>query len=236
MKIYVIPSEVCDADCRVCISRLREPHGVFIDAGELEKALDRLERIDRIEITGGGEPTLNPQIRELIEVCASKQEDVKMYTHGAHLKTVRGLERLKELCVSAAHYNPADNERLMGLNPDLNFLKEWPGRKKFSLLLQRGGIDDVGGLKNYLGWAKGFVGKVVIRQLFEESLEQFANRFISCKEIYEGLGLAGSVSKNGANLAIDGLEVEFEYRACGSDFRGVVIRPDCKIRYGWASQ
>ncbi|MFH1802390.1 MAG: hypothetical protein ABH864_02965 [archaeon] len=233
MKVYVVPSEFCDAACEVCISRLREPHGRFMDAGRLEGVLVNVGEIERIEITGGGEPTLNPQIGEIIRVCASKQEDVKTYTHGAHLKGVENLGLLKELCVSVAHYDPVENERLIGVVTDLDFLGNWRGRKKFSLLLQKGGIYNAEGLREYLNWAKSLASKVVVRQLFEECLDKFSDRFVSCREVYEEFGLRGEVSESGMNVKFGDLDVEFEYRACGCDFKGIVLRPDCKVRYGW---
>jgi molybdenum cofactor biosynthesis enzyme MoaA len=64
MKIYILPTEkICNGKCVFCITRYRQSaNKQFLDYKKIKSVLKNFKDIDNIEITGGGEPLLNPQI------------------------------------------------------------------------------------------------------------------------------------------------------------------------------
>ena len=99
MKLYVIPTErLCNGKCAHCITKTRKQiNSEFLTPKKLISALEKIKNVSFIEITGGGEPLLNKNIKEIIKIC-SKKAPTKLYTNaGIYNKDIPN--ELKELCI-----------------------------------------------------------------------------------------------------------------------------------------
>jgi len=161
MKIYLIPVEsACNGKCNFCITKFRKRiNSEFIDLSKL-KELDKFKNIQKIEITGGGEPSFHPKIDEIINFC-SKKWVTSIYTNGSFSPDKNSKI---EICVSRIHYDNKINEQIMGVKYDFD---KYNGFKvKLSLMLHKEGINSIDELEKYLFWAKEKgVKKVVIRKI-----------------------------------------------------------------------
>jgi len=244
MKMYVIPTELaCNARCAFCITKFRKTADTqFLALSDLSDALKRFE-LEKIEITGGGEPTLHPDISEVIERCSDKTR-TQMYTHGANLEGSGNLNRLETLCVSMAHYDEGENRRIMGVNPEFHVLRSLSVPIKFSLLIHKSGIHTREELLKYLdkSVSLGFVRKVVVRQMFEQDYQGRLNgEFVSSEKLFRQLGVPNVFSSTltaQGNSVFDyqGLEVEVEYRSCACEMDNPVLHADGSIHRGWSEE
>ena len=241
MKLYVLPVErACDASCSFCVTNFRENFGALLDISKMEECLDGRD-FEKIEITGGGEPTLHRDIGEIIDVL-SKKAKTHMYTHGANLRRVGELDKLDHLCVSVAHYSPGENRRVMGVNPDLDFLeglRKEGMRVKFSLLLHKSGISGKGEFLHYLDWAGNYADMVVARQIFEHDYRGgLDGEFVSSEDLFRGLGIKDYKMTEQGNpiFNMNGLRVELEYRACACEMDNPVLHADGRLYRGWSEE
>lgn len=237
MKLYVLPTEKsCDAHCSFCITDFRRmADKEFLTLDNLTAPFAIL-RPKKIEITGGGEPTLNLRINEIISYCSSKAPTI-MYTHGAHLKRVKNTRDLSELCVSIAHYDATKNREIMGITPDFDRLREIRTPIKFSLMLHNSGISTKKEVFSYLKWAKEYAQRVVIRQLFDHDYHGKLNgEFVSSKKLFDDLGINDfTLTPQGNPLfKIGDLEVEVEYRSCSCEMDDPVLHADGMLCIGWS--
>ncbi len=254
MKVYVIPTEqACNGKCDFCISKFRRPiSSEFLDPTKLEK-LEKFRNIDQIEITGGGEPCLNPRIDEIIEKCL-KISKTRIYTNG----TLNSKNKNIEICISRIHYDDGINEKLMGIKYDIekfskirisnfskknfadissgnhNYAKFSLGKYKsfdfkLSLMLHGQGINSAEEIENYLNWAKKKnAKKVVIRKI------AFNNRW----ESYE------NARKNNVLISNKDIErikqkfgefVEFDLESCNTNNSNIIMRADGNFYFDWDS-
>jgi organic radical activating enzyme len=234
MKLYVLPVEkACNANCGFCITKVREKTGIlceqeYLDVSELEESLKNLE-VHKIEITGGGEPTLHPEIERIINLCTDKAK-TQMYTNGALACGVRNLERLSNLSISRAHYKNSDNERIMGISYEIGpLIKRVP--IKLSLMLCKQGINEASEFSNYLNWASSLgVGKVVVREMFNLDYGNNNNQHVAIVDFFSRLGIKDyALSGRNPIYSQDNLEVEFE-------FPEMTLHADGKIRRGWRDE
>ena len=240
MKLYVLPVErVCPASCPWCITDFREPivKEEYLSVGKLKNALAGTE-YEKIEITGGGEPTLHPRICEIIGFCSDAAR-TQMYTCGANLRKVSNLSRLSSLCVSVAHYDEIRNHQIMGVNPDFDFLKSLNSRIKFSLLLHKSGISKKEEVLRYIEWAKDYADSVVIRQLFEHDYKnKLIDEFVSSESLFLGgsIGEYKTTPQGNPVFSVDDLEVEVEYRSCACEMNNPVLHADGRLYRGWSGE
>lgn len=161
MKMYLIPVEsICNGKCNFCITKSRNKiSSDFINITKLNN-LNKFKNIQKIEITGGGEPSFHPKINEIINYC-SKRWNTCIYTNG-RLSPPKNTKI--EICVSRVHYDDKVNEQIMGVKYDFDKYKNF--RVKLSLMLHKDGINSIKKLEKYLFWAKEKgVSKVVIRRI-----------------------------------------------------------------------
>ncbi|MCL5093993.1 MAG: radical SAM protein [Patescibacteria group bacterium] len=239
MKLYVIPvGYLCNASCPYCITKAinsRKKEG-FLKIKTLRGILDE-KKFEKIEITGGGEPTLHPKIQEIIDLC-TENAPTQMYTNGT-FKKINNLGKLYYLCISRAHYKDLENQKIMGISYELDNILKIKVPIKFSLISHKSGIGTSKEVLNYLNWAKNKAKKVVIRQLFEEPNEIYGDyyekEFISTDEIFKELEIKDFKFTNQGNRLIDyhGLEVEFECRDCSQNEGAPVLYSDGKLYEGW---
>lgn len=239
MKLYVLPTEkACDGICSFCITKFRElSPKTFLDLNLLAERLNQL-KVDKIELTGGGEPTLHPHISEIISCCAAKAL-TSMYTHGAHLKKIENAEKLSTLCVSIAHYDVKKNKQIMGVYPDLETIRTLSIPVKFSLLLHRSGIHNQEEFLCYLNWASDFADQIVVRQIFEQDYGgALRGEFVSTKKLFQSLGVDKyELTPQGNPLFQFGkLSVEMELRSCACERYHPVLHADGKLYQGWSRE
>ena len=250
MKAYVIPIEkACNAKCPFCITNYKNDidFGTTLDIENLHK-LEALD-LDKIEITGGGEPFLHPKIDEIINFCA-KKTSTQIYTNGSMLSKCKVFDKLSYLCISRAHYDDKKNEEIMGIKMDMPF-EEINAPIKLSLVLCKSGISRIGEVVNYIKWAKGQgVKKVVIRSIFEydpssiilsyqkligkEQIDMVSKRkmmAILFKKI-----LLDANSPDNDYFIYEGMEVEIEGRTCACEAFYPVLRANGKVYVGWTNK
>jgi hypothetical protein len=83
VSLQVAPTELCTLDCKFCSVVNRNYKFVF-DWEKLKTALDTFFKLGvrTVEITGGGDPLLYPQINDLVAYCLEKEKLVGMITNG----------------------------------------------------------------------------------------------------------------------------------------------------------
>src|SRR3989344_1830723 len=100
MKLYVLPVEkICKGKCQWCITRYRKiANANFLSINDLRNKLE-VGKFDKIEITGGGDPTSHPDLDKIITSCA-ENAPTHMYSHGDGISKFNSLKRLERLCIS----------------------------------------------------------------------------------------------------------------------------------------
>lgn len=248
MKLYVVPVEnICNGNCAVCITKFKKE----IDFGRTLK-IDQLKQInsleiDKIEITGGGEPFLHEKIEDIVKIC-SKKAPTQIYTNGYLLKNFNReiFKSLFCLCLSRFHYGPEENAHLMGVRHDDATLSIINGivPVKLSLVLCNSGINCAYEIKEYFEWAIGLgIKKVVVRQMFDfdqekikkEYLDLLKKEYVSSEVMFRELNVASHSSTEQGNPVFKwkDLEVEFEFRSCACEIVNPVFRGNGNIYLGW---
>ena len=107
MPVVTITS-ACDLDCPICYVHNKNSDAFFMSRGEFGRVLEHLVEnaggdLDLINLTGG-EPTLHPELPELVEMCvAAGIHRVSICSHGLGLlNDERLVERLAELSARIA--------------------------------------------------------------------------------------------------------------------------------------
>lgn len=216
MKLYVLPTErKCNGTCGFCITKSRKLQGKeYLEVNDLEKTLEKLD-MDKIEITGGGEPLLNKNITEIIEKCSEKAHS-QLYTNAA-LAEKTNLSNLDLLCISRTHYDDKKNYEIMGVKYNLNNIRQKGIPIKFSLLLHKSGINSVKDIKNYFAWAKQEKAcKVVIRQMMPNLYTGLMpDEFVKAETLFKEFKINKFKRvEEGAEFDWDGLKVAFKYSPC----------------------
>lgn len=179
VKCYVIPIRYrCSAECPFCITKSYRP-------AEIREALRPDQTFGQsvasagaagahvFEFTGGGEPTLNRHLDALIRAVRSgvSQSRVKLYTNGAHLVQVSGVD---EVNISRAALGDSANASAMKFRkpppPLVDMVAHWrergATRVRLSVALTRGGIDTPGKLYELVEHTHDFVDAYVVRPLY----------------------------------------------------------------------
>lgn len=250
MKLYVIPVETaCDGKCPFCTTEFRlntARFGNLLNVANLSKINDL--NIDKIEITGGGEPFLHPRIADIITFCAASAP-TQIYTHGGRLSSVSSdtLRRLFYLCVSRCHYDEDKNYSLMGIKQELELAFSLGVPIKLSLVLCRSGVSTVKDIKKYLDWADRLgAKKVVIRQLFDFNPEETstdyqkfrAEEYVGTANLPEQLGIIDyNLDSQGNPIFMRGdMEVEVEQRTCACEANYPLLRSNGQLYLGWSDK
>lgn len=236
MKLYVIPTEnLCNARCAFCITKYRHYKNNFLNLDRLKEILSK-NNFEKIEITGGGEPSLHPKINSILDVCTQKCP-TQIYTNG-HLILSSKPKNLIYICLSRAHYDDDRNQQIMSVRYDLNKFLRLHVPLKFSLLVHRSGISTPEGIWQYILWAKDKAQKIVIRQLFSYDLPEY-QRFYE-KEFVPIVNLSfrnlnGKLVNGNMVYEINGVEVEIEQRSCACENIDPVLHASGRLAPGWES-
>jgi molybdenum cofactor biosynthesis enzyme MoaA len=237
VKLYVLPVEsACNAKCPYCVNQFRNLGNSFLSVDGLEKCLNEIGNLDAIEISGGGEPTLHPQIEKIIDFCADKAR-TQMYSNGkiVNLLLDDTLQKLNPLCISRAYYDSKINQQIMGIEYNDEFFSRGLNIKLSAVLL-RGGVESPEDVKKYISWAKGKANKVVFRPLFEDVnySAEIKDKIVSLDSFADYFGFSIQQGKN-IQMVLDGIDVEFEVRSCSCENTNPILHADGKLNYTWDS-
>ncbi len=217
-KCYIVPvQKACNCDCIFCISKSRdydkEDEFLKVDDEFIEniKLLKR-RGIKKIEITGGGEPMLHPNIELIVSIIKEIISDcyIKIYTNGFILKKVEGID---EVNISLVSDNDRVNDYFMNPKSNVSFAERigyyresYPLSKlRLSIPLMKGGIDSLDKLNDLINSTSCFVDEYVVRTLYPHSL------------VYE---------KDYVEFPIDNDKVIYEKDNDVSDFDGLILWSD----------
>ena len=181
-RLYLIPVKYkCNANCIFCITEEEKVKPAFsalpefIKLEELKVLLAQLQplRLTEIEITGGGEPLLHPQLQDIINLVKGTWPGiyVKLYTNGLLLKNVRGIN---ELNLSRAHPDAAINNQFFGVDSSyslidlLNFYRPLVKLLRVQVPLLQGGIDSAAKAIRLATEVIPPADQVVLRPLFSK--------------------------------------------------------------------
>ncbi|HJR69000.1 MAG TPA: radical SAM protein [Gammaproteobacteria bacterium] len=190
----------CQAACPFCFSEASVSTDQEQGRFEMKGArawidLARRRGAERAVITGGGEPTLLPHARllELVNACNKDFDKVVLITNGvrfASAPAAAAATQLGELCeaglsvlaVSRHHHEEAINAKLMNLETETPALMQLCAanrdrlsgmRLRLICVLQRGGVESVGDIQNYVGWAASLgVDDVCFKELYVSTSEE----------------------------------------------------------------
>lgn len=239
MKLYVNPvSLACTAKCRFCITKYRRGDGKneILKLKDLKQVLKN-QKFEKIEITGGGEPTLHPKISEIIKICSEKAPTI-MYTN-ASTRPLKEMELLSELCISRAHYDQKENQKIMGINYDIDKFAKLKVPIKFSVMLHKSGIHTSDELFKYLCWAENFAKKTVVRQLFDYEDVNYRDfikkEFVGTEKLAKKLHIRTEEFNPEENIVfyVGDMEVEFERRSCACENTNPVLYANGELKDGW---
>ena len=115
--LHIMPTEVCNLRCSFCSVAQRGECGQLFEDLTMEQIKHVVEILIQYDlkaviISGGGEPTLYPQINELIHYLYTRCLDVGLITNGIPLKekvTKKNLDKLSWVRVSINSLDYVDN-------------------------------------------------------------------------------------------------------------------------------
>lgn len=182
MRLYIHPTKnICNANCKFCITKdqfkynkkfntlpdFLIPSSIFAES--LMKVKDRVREI---EITGGGEPSMNIHLYTLIDIIRKGLPNVyiKIYTNG-----LNGLYfgDVDELNVSRVHWDDGKNKEIMGI-PELNLynklktIKNCYFKTRLQIPLIKGYIDSPNSALEWVNKWEFCVDKFMFRELFNK--------------------------------------------------------------------
>jgi len=98
ISTHISPEGTCNLRCPYCSVAYRNSIGNRIELGVIKKYINQLKKygLKAVILTGGGEPTLYPQINELIEFLHDKAKlELAMITNGTMLHKINPQNRTK---------------------------------------------------------------------------------------------------------------------------------------------
>ena len=207
----VYSAQTCNAKCRFCVEELRPAsrgHALALQKSveqddrrylaALEECLEGLRPLrPTISITGG-EPSIDPRLPRILELCAGYPAPRRtVTTNGSGLLDRRSGRRIIDhiaqagidhLNVSRAHPDHDRNARLMvfrdGLRTDqlrevVGIARSAGARVRLSCVLIVGAVDSLAEIRRYLDFARSCgVDNVIFRQLMQTDPRKVAENFV----------------------------------------------------------
>lgn len=175
-KCYVIPiQKACNCNCVFCISKTRiydkEESVLQLDERFIEN-IYKLKKhgIKRFEITGGGEPFLNPNLDKIVLAIKRIIPDsyIKLYTNGNILRNIDGVDEIDISVVSddIDINNKYMNGNNISLMEKIKFFKKENVKLRLSVALIKGAIDSKEKLDDFISLTKDYVDEYVVRTLY----------------------------------------------------------------------
>jgi molybdenum cofactor biosynthesis enzyme MoaA len=177
-KVYVIPIQNdCNCNCQFCISKVRNYQKEssimkadinFLTCLELIKKLE----VKKIEITGGGEPTLNDNLQSIIDLFKIHlpKSYIKLYTNG---RLEMPLHNLDEINISIADINDINNKEIMGYKDTkklldiIKFYRSLTPKLRLSIPIIKGAIDNEQKMKTLVDKTQKYIDEYVVRTLYD---------------------------------------------------------------------
>ena len=99
---HIVPTHRCNLSCVHCCFRNREDHNADMPFEMFKEAISQLAQlgVKAIELTGGGDPTLYPNINVAIDYAKSRNMHIGLITNGLALDKIRDLDRLDWIRIS----------------------------------------------------------------------------------------------------------------------------------------
>jgi organic radical activating enzyme len=150
---------------------LAQPQALSVEA--LRGAATKLDEygITEIEITGGGEPMLHPDIQQIVDITGGDRK-VKLYTNGMKLRPITGID---EINVSRCHWNTTVNNEIYrarrptDLTDVLEYYRPLVGTIRMQILLLRGYVDSPERMLEFVERHSDLVDTFMFRTLFSRS-------------------------------------------------------------------
>jgi len=122
ITLQIALTDVCNLNCSFCSVKYRRGNTLAYE--KIQRTLDNpiFSSLLSVELTGGGEPTLYPQINELIYDLWNRELKIGLITNGVALMeklTIAALRRLRWLRVSLNGLDYLPDVNLDGLPPCL---------------------------------------------------------------------------------------------------------------------
>lgn len=178
-KCYVIPVQnKCNCNCVFCISKTRnyDKEQEFLKCDNKFKDNIKLLKkrgIRKFEITGGGEPFLNKNLKDIVNSIKDIIPDsyIKLYTNGFILKYAGNIDELDISVVSddsEVNLKYMLNKSRLRLMEKLKyFRKVYPTIKiRLSVALIKGAIDSRNKLDTFIQTTNKYVDEYVVRTLY----------------------------------------------------------------------
>lgn len=120
VMLHISPINACNLTCSFCCFANRDlsERLTFEQVTTCVSSFARLG-ISGVEFTGGGEPTLHPQINEMIEFCHSLGLKIGICTNGVKLDKVRVWDLVSWVRIGLYGFTE-------GYSPDLSILRDKP--------------------------------------------------------------------------------------------------------------
>lgn len=152
IQVHLMPQNHCNHDCHFCSYRLSNWKNSQLFNEQASIPLDKMRELLRelyqmgvkaIEVTGGGEPTIYPHWRAMIDIIGRLRFDLGLVTNGTGLteERVRQLvtqTNLKWVRVSIDAGNPRQYSRIRRV-PERHWHKAW---EAVAMLAEAMGSDD----------------------------------------------------------------------------------------------
>jgi molybdenum cofactor biosynthesis enzyme MoaA len=148
-----------------------------MDDSRLPGALQALfdAGVRRYEVTGGGEPTLHPQIASILRAVRllGQQVQLKLYTNATNLPSGQGID---ETNISRCALEPERNARIMryrdGSSPSVEQSIEQARqlghrRVRLSVPVMRGGVEGLEDARRFVRATRRHVNGIVFRPLYD---------------------------------------------------------------------
>jgi len=180
-RLYLIPvRDACNSNCSFCYMKAKKQDiskPQFIDPNKLEHIVDEIiADIKEVEITGGGEPLLHPNISDIINIFIKRGIYTKLYTNGFLLKDT---PKIDEVNISRVHWDSDINKRFYRshnqneLNQVLDHYTKLSGKIRMQTILLKGAIDSEDKALEFIKKHEDKVTTFMFRTLFRSCpLEQ----------------------------------------------------------------
>jgi len=188
-RLYLVPvREACNANCTFCYmdeKKIDYAKPQLIPFPKLEEAVKSIQgRFNQVEITGGGDPTLHPQLPEILKLFDGTYR--KTYTNGFSLKNLPSFE---ELNLSRVHWDSNINNLFYrsrwqnDIGDAIKHYRDIVQKIRIQTVLIKGAIDTKEKLLEFVSRYEDSVDIFMFRTLFPKcSLEK--DKVVSYEQVF----------------------------------------------------
>lgn len=180
-KVYIAPVQsACNCNCTFCISKIRnynKAQTIMKIDDEFYRRLNILKElsIKKVEITGGGEPTLNNDLQSIINYVREYLNDsyIKLYTNGRLQLPIHVVD---EINISLASIDDSVNQQIMRYKDTkkimeiIRYYSEYTDKLRLSIPIIKNAIDSNNNLEKLISQTNQYVSEYVVRTLYDGTL------------------------------------------------------------------